>query len=145
MTLDEMLPLLVYDLKNEWKHLRFYLYHASAITGPHAEEYKEVFLKEAASEMEHVTEFSDLIWGLGGEPTPTSNDFPLFTEVRDAIAYALEMEQEVVKNYAERIRQAEALPDPVGRWLTIFLEDQINHSQRDVDRFKRLLAGWRAG
>lgn len=142
MTLEELLPLLLSDLKNEWKHLRFYLYHASAITGPHAEEYKEVFLKEAASEMEHVTEFSDMLWGLGAEPTPDSHDFKLFTDVRAAVAYALEMEQEVVKNYAERIEQAETLPNPVGRWLTIFLEDQINHSQRDVDRFKRLLAAW---
>lgn len=142
MTLEEILPLLLGDLKNEWKHLRFYLYHASAITGPHAEEYKEVFLKEAASEMEHVTEFSDLIWGLGGEPIPVSNEFTLFTDVRRAVVYALDMEQEVVRNYAERIEQAETLPNPVGRWITIFLEDQINHSQRDVDRFKRLLASW---
>lgn len=141
MTLPEVINLLLGDLRNEWKHLRFYLHHASAITGPHAEEYKEVFLKEAASEMEHVTEFSDLLWGLGGNPTPASNDFPLFIDVRGALAYALEMEQEVVKNYAERIEQAETLPNPVGRWITIFLEDQINHSQRDVDRYKRLLAG----
>lgn len=139
MTTADIVTLLLDDLKNEWKHLRFYLYHASAITGPHAEEYKEVFLKEAASEMTHVTEFSDLIWGLGGEPTPASNDFPMFTDVLGVLGYALEMEQEVVKNYAERIRQAEALPNPVGRWITIFLEDQLAHSQRDVDRFKRLL------
>ena len=141
MTLEAMIELLKGDLRNEWKHLRFYLWHASAVTGLHAEEYKEVFLKEAASEMEHVTEFSDLLWGLGAEPTPDSNDFSMFTDVRGALEYALMMEEEVVKNYCERIEQAETLPNPVGRWLTIFLEDQINHSRRDVDRFKRLLAG----
>lgn len=141
MTLNEILENLNNDLRNEWKHMRFYLYHASAITGPHAEEYKEVFLKEAASEMTHVTEFSDLIWGLGGDPTSASNDFPMFTDVLGALAYAKKMEEDVVRNYAERIRQAETLPDPIGRWLTIFLEEQINHSQRDVDRFKRLLTG----
>lgn len=140
MTLAEMLGLLNYDLRNEWKHLRFYLYHASAITGLHAEEYKEVFLKEAASEMTHVTEFSDLIWGLGGEPTADSNPFSMFTDVPGALAYAHMMEETVVKNYAERIRQAEALPEPDGRWITIFLEDQLAHSRQDVDRFKRLLA-----
>ena len=105
MTLPQVLELLAADLRNEWKHLRFYLYHASAITGLHAEEYKEVFLKEAASEMEHVTEFSDLIWGLGGTTTADSADFPLFTTVRDALTYALHMEEEVVKNYVERIGQ----------------------------------------
>lgn len=141
MTLADMIALLNSDLQNEWKHLRFYLYHASALTGLHAEEYKEVFLKEAASEMEHVTEFSDLIWGLGGEATRVSNDFQVYTDVRAALQYALAMEEEVVRNYGERIEQAETLPNPDGRWITIFLEDQINHSRRDVDRFRRLLAG----
>jgi hypothetical protein len=140
MTLLQMIDLLSADLRNEWKHLRFYLYHASALSGLHAEEYKEVFLKEAASEMGHVTEFSDLIWGLGGTPTADSHDFPCFQDVRSALEYALAMETEVVKNYVERIEQAETLPNPEGRWITIFLEDQINHSRRDVDRFRRLLA-----
>ena len=139
MTLDQMLELLNNDLKNEWKHMRFYLWHASALTGLHAEEYKEVFLAEAASEMKHVTEFSDLIWGLGGEPTSASNDFSMFLDVPGALAYALMMEEEVVKNYAERIEQAETLPSPAGRWLAIFLEEQLAHSRQDVDRFRRLL------
>lgn len=143
MTLSGMIDLLNQDLQNEWKHLRFYLYHASAITGLHAEEYKEVFLKEAASEMEHVTEFSDLIWGLGGEPTVHSNTFSMFTDVRGALAYAHMMEETVVKNYAERIRQAETLDDPAGRWITIFLEDQLAHSRRDVDRYRRLLTDFK--
>jgi bacterioferritin (cytochrome b1) len=141
MTLPTILELLAADLRNEWKHLRFYLYHASAVTGLHAEEYKEVFLKEAASEMQHVTEFSDLLWGLGKRPTADSADFPLFTDVKDVLKYALQMEEEVVQNYVTRIKQAEYLPDPEATWLTVFLEDQINHSRRDVDRFRRLLAG----
>lgn len=139
MTIAQMVELLNQDLRNEWKHLRFYLLHASSISGPHAEEYKEVFLEEAASEMKHVTEFSDMIYGLGGVATSESNDFPVFTSVLDALGYAYEMETEVVKNYVERIRQAEELPDPDGRWIVIFLEDQINHSRRDADRYKRLL------
>lgn len=140
MNLPELISALTADLRNEWKHLRFYLYHASAVTGLHAEEYKEVFLKEAASEMQHVTEFSDLIWGLGGTATPDSNDFPRFTDVRETLAYALKMEEEVVKNYVERIAQAETILEPESTWITVFLEDQISHSRRDADRFRRLLA-----
>ncbi len=143
MTIPAMLELLLADLRNEWKHMRFYLYHASAITGLHAEEYKEVFLKEAASEMGHVTEFSDMIWGLGGTPTADSEDFPLFTDVEGALAYALKMEEEVVNNYVTRIQQADSLPEPEASWLVVFLEDQINHSRRDVDRYRRLLKGTR--
>lgn len=139
MDIAQIIELLNNDLRNEWKHLRFYLTHASSISGPHAEEYKEVFLEEAASEMRHVTEFSDLIYGLGGVATSESNDFPVFTSVLDALGYAYEMETEVVKNYVERIAQAGYLPEPDATWLIVFLEDQVNHSRRDADRYKRLL------
>lgn len=141
MTRDQFIECLTNDLRNEWKHLKFYLYHASALTGLHAEEYKEVFLKEAASEMEHVTEFADLIWGLGGKPGADSYGFPLFTSVQDALCYAYDMEREVVKNYAERISQVVdgALDEPDATWVVVFLEDQIGHSRRDVDRYRRLL------
>jgi bacterioferritin (cytochrome b1) len=141
VTLPQIITLLEQDLRNEWKHMNFYLYHASAITGLHAEEYKEVFLKEAASEMQHVTEFSNMLWGLGGKPDVYAHDFPRFTDVREALQYAYTMEQEVVRNYAERLNQLlDVTVEPEATWLTVFLEDQLAHSRADVDRFKRLLA-----
>jgi bacterioferritin (cytochrome b1) len=142
---EEMIELLNNDLKNEWKHLRFYLYHASAVTGLHCSEYKELFLKEAASEMKHVTEFSDLIIGLGGTATFESNDFDKFTDPKQIIEYAISMEEEVVKNYVKRIKYAEAAQksygDIDGTWLQIFLEGQIQASREDVDHFKQILRG----
>lgn len=141
MTLVEIIDLLEQDLCNEWKHMNFYLYHASAVTGLHAEEYKEVFLKEAASEMQHITEFSDLLWGLRREPCSTANPFPKFRDVREALRYAFDMETDVVRNYVERLCQLAGLPyDTDVAWLTVFLEDQLAHSRADVDRFRRLLA-----
>ena len=141
VTLPQIITLLEQDLRHEWKHMNFYLYHASAITGLHAEEYKEVFLKEAASEMQHITEFSDMLWGLGGKPDVHAHDFPQFTDVRGALQYAYTMEQEVVRNYAERLNQLlDVTVEPEATWLTVFLEDQLAHSRADVDRFKRLLA-----
>ena len=143
-----MIELLNNDLKNEWKHLRFYLYHASAVVGLHAEEYKELFLKEAAGEMSHVTEFSDLIIGLGGTATFESNEFPLLTDPNEIISYALKMEEEVVFNYVQRMKDASELMfslennDGVdGQWIEIFLEGQIQKSREDVDKYKQILKG----
>lgn len=148
MNKEKMIELLNSDLKNEWKHLRFYLYHASAVIGLHSEEYKELLLKEAAGEMSHVSEFSDLIIGLGGTATAESNDFPFFTEPKDIILYALEMEEEVVANYVKRIKDASELSlsledgDAVdGQWIEIFLEGQIQKSREDVDRYRQILRG----
>jgi ferritin-like protein len=49
MDRQKFFELLAQDLANEWTHLRFYLYHASAVTGLHRHEYKELFMKEAQS------------------------------------------------------------------------------------------------
>ena len=148
MNIQRMIDLLNNDLKNEWKHLRFYLYHASAVTGLHAEEYKELFLKEAAGEMSHVTEFSDLILGLGGTPTAESNDFPLLTSPNSILSYALEMEKEVVANYVQRMKDANelklSLEENAGvdaQWIEIFLEGQIQKSREDVDKYRQILKG----
>lgn len=129
-----------HSLKNELKHLRFYLYHASAVTGLHHDEYKELFLKEAAGEMAHVTAFSDVIYGLGGIPTKESNDFECFSNPEDIIKYALKMEEEVVENYVRLMHEAQIADiDVNATWLEIFLEGQIQDSREDVDRFRQIL------
>ena len=138
---DKLIQQLNEDLKNEWKHLRFYLYHASAVTGLHCEEYKELFLKEATNEMAHVTAFSDMIIGMGGVATHESNDFEKFTKPKDILTYALAMEEEVVKNYTDRMIDAEYLGGVDGQWLEIFLEGQIQDSREDVDHFRQILRG----
>lgn len=140
MNKTEIIKLLNEDLKNEIKHMNFYLYHASAVGGLHAEEYKEVFLEEAASEMKHVNAFCDLIWGLGGKPTFVGNDFPKSENLENILSHALNMEMTVVSNYVDRIKDAENLGGVDGTWLQIFLEGQIEDSRKDVDRFNRILS-----
>jgi bacterioferritin (cytochrome b1) len=142
MNKNEIIDILNNDLKNEWKHLRFYLYHASAVTGPLIEEYKELFLKEASGEMNHVTEFSDLIIGLGGTATDESNEFEKFTDPFDIISYALKMEEEVVSNYVQRMQDASLLGGVDGQWLEIFMENQIQKSRQDVDHYRQMLKSW---
>lgn len=136
-----MIQLLNDDLKNEWMHLRFYLFHASQVVGLHCSEYKELLLEHAQSEMKHITEFSDMIIGLGGCPTEESNQFLKYSEPKDIISYALEIESNVVKNYVERIKQAQELGGVDGQWLEIFLEKQVEHSREDVDHFNQILRG----
>lgn len=141
ISLQDIVRSLLEDLKNEWTHMRFYLYHASAVTGLHRHEYKELFLKEAASEMQHVLEFSDCLRGLGVEPHADSHDFPRLSDPKDIVAFALKMEEQVVSNYAERIDQAEELGGTQGHWLEIFLEKQLEHSREDVDEYRQMLKG----
>jgi bacterioferritin (cytochrome b1) len=145
MLFNELLAKLNTDLKNEWRHLRFYLYHAGAVTGLHAHELKEFLQESAKGEMEHVGQFIDMIIGLGGEATTESLDFPKLSDPRDILQFAGTIEAEVVKNYVERIAQLDTLTDDNDqilidkKWLEIFLEKQIEDSRQDLDHLRQLL------
>ena len=147
MQLQDIVKLLNDDLKNEWKHLQFYLHHASAITGLHAHEYKEFLLEQAASEMKHVSQFSDLLLGLGENPTTEINEFSKLTSAKLILGAAAAMEEEVVKNYVQRIEQLSTItfhaPIEVAdaKWIEIFLEEQIKDSREDLDHLNRILQG----
>jgi bacterioferritin (cytochrome b1) len=146
MDLSDIIAQLNGDLKNEWKHFKFYLYHASAITGLHAHEYKEFLLEQAASEMKHVSQFSDMLVGLGTVPTIAHNEFPLLTDARAILEYAFDMELEVVKNYTDRIAQLDEVPHSGmasvnAKWIEIFLEKQIEDSRQDLDHIRQILKG----
>jgi bacterioferritin (cytochrome b1) len=146
MELSDVVALLNGDLKNEWKHFKFYLHHASAITGLHAHEYKEFLLEQAASEMKHVSQFSDMLIGLGTVPTTDNNEFPFLTTARPILEYALDMEIEVVENYTKRIAQLDEIrnsPETSAhkKWIEIFLEKQIEDSRQDLDHIRQILKG----
>lgn len=138
MQKEKLVELLNNDLKNEWKHHCFYLHNASTVTGIHLKEYKEWLIEQSKSELEHVSQFSDFIVGLGGIPTKEVNEFPTLTNVEEILLYAMKMENEVVENYVERIKQAEELGGVDGRWTVIFLESQIEDSRKDLDELKQI-------
>lgn len=142
MTLPQFLELMQADLRNEWTHLQFYLYHASALTGLHAQEYKEFFTAAAAGEMKHVQAFLDRLFGLNVVTPPASGlEFPRFTLVEDALQYAIRIESEVVENYAKRLGQLEALlpaHPATASYLKVFYEDQLQDSYEDCEQMRRL-------
>ncbi|RDJ35608.1 MAG: ferritin-like domain-containing protein [Crenarchaeota archaeon] len=146
-TLNELIDKLNEDLSREYSHMHFYIHAAATVTGLHREEYQELFMKEAADEMGHVHEFGKLILGLGGQPNPVVA--PFFhahnPDPKTLIQEAIKMEEEVVANYVQRMDDAEELEknggiDKVhGRWVHIFLEDQIIDSRQTVDQFREIL------
>jgi bacterioferritin (cytochrome b1) len=138
---DELLQLLNSDLKNEWMHLKFYLYHASAVCGLHAAECREFLVDAAKGEMEHVQQFQDRIWGLGGTPITEGETFATFASVEDILAEAHAIERAVVANYAKRVEQLAGLSSPEAAYLAVFYEDQLQDSYEDAERIQRMLVG----
>lgn len=143
----QFVNLMLEDLQHEKKHLLFYLTAASTVAGLHREEYKELFLKEAQGEMQHVVEFQNAILGLGADlldSTAVYNNHPydVSYSAKYLIKKALEMEAQVVQNYTDRItRDLELLDEPDRRWMEIFYEKQIEKSREDVDNYQMILMG----
>lgn len=153
MTKNEMLSLLVEDLKNEYTHMLFYLAASATIRGLHRLELGEWLEKEAESEMGHVKEFSKLLVSLGGIPATEFHLFPTLTDPVDIIKKAIELEQEVCVNYAQRLDQLEFLksqsnssgqpmnPEEYAAWTRVglFYEGQLEHSHTDLDELRQWL------
>lgn len=121
------------DLAQERKHLTFYANAGATVAGLHREELSEFFLKEAASELQHVIEFSQMIVRLGGTPCPAMIvDIPshLYAcqDPKALIAYAAQMEQEVAENYTKRLHQTESIGEPDKMAVHLFYERQLEDS-----------------
>lgn len=144
VTLPAFLDIMNADLHNEWTHLQFYLYHASSITGLHAAEYREFFTDAAKGEMQHVQMFLDRLFGLHFSlPNQSGKQFPICTDVEGALVQAIKLEEEVVKNYAYRLLQLDAMAPawPVeSAYFKVFYEDQLQDSYEDAERMRRILA-----
>ncbi len=144
MTLSQFLEIMNGDLANEWTHLSFYLYHASAVAGLHAHEYKEFFTEAAKGEMAHVQGFLDRLHGLNyAQPCQGPKAFSYVSRLEDILTLAIKLEEDVVTNYTQRLKQLDDLailhPETTA-YLKVFYEDQIQDSYEDCEHMRRLVA-----
>ena len=136
------------DLSFEYAHWHFYTHAAGMVRGLHRAEYSELFLKHAAGEAQHIAEFQKLILSLNIIPTTeTAYGVLPSNEMYDPIQlilHAISMEKEVVNNYLVRLEQAQKLQETDmynGKYIELFLEDQILDSRGDVNEFELLIKG----
>lgn len=137
MNIKTLASLLNEDLKNEYKHFHFYLHSSHCVQGIERFYLFDFLQKQAKSELEHINEFAHKINSLGVTPTTDVNPFPKgLISSNSILHYAIDMEKEVVNNYHVRRKQAEEVGDVS---IVVFLEDQIEDSQNDVDELLIIL------
>lgn len=141
MTRIELAELMNSDLRNEYKHMLFYLHSSVMVRGLHRQPIQAFLMQEAQSEINHVVLFSKKVRSLGGIPVAEANEFPTLENPRDILEYALKMEEEVVANYAKRIDQADKLGGPDGINIRLFYEGQLEDSHTDMDEVREMIAG----
>ncbi len=147
---ERLIEMLQSDLKNEYKHLHFYMRAGVMIQGPHRQELGEYLLEEAASELKHCEEFARKIIGLGGIPTAEITYYPLeLTSAHDILEAVYLMEKEVVANFAWRLLLIDTMltcdPNlimeaPVDLYaISLFYEDQLQDSRKSVEHVQEML------
>ena len=139
MKLKELVDGLNHDLAGEYQAVVMYTHYAAKLTGPFRKELRALFQAEIGDEQGHAQFLADKIAVLGGEPTTEPRPVPHATDPREMLECALEAEKQAIKDYDERIRQAESFGD-VG--LKVDLENQIADETRHKEEIERILAGW---
>jgi rubrerythrin len=151
--MDKLIESLMGDLANEYAHWHFYVQAATNVRGLHRQEIGEFFSEQASGEMKHIGEFRRMIRGVltrrGIErhiPSTNADFKQAMSCPKQLLEAALEMEDNVVKNYVQRKSEAENLCDSENiddkidaTYIALFLEDQILDSRGDADNIREMI------
>src|SRR5690349_21695511 len=127
------------DLAGEYAAIIQYTHYAATVTGPFRNELRAMFTAEVADEQQHAQYLADQIAILGGTPTTTPRQVPPATTPRQMLQRIVEAEDRAIRDYTERLQQADAFGDIA---LRIALENQVADETRHKQEVERILAGW---
>lgn len=105
----ELIDALNQDLAREYQAIIAYTVYSSVLTGAQWMNIAAELKLHAAEELQHALIIADQIDYLGGEPTATPKPVKLSKKPEEMIRFDLDNETETIKNYRQRVKQAEAL------------------------------------
>jgi bacterioferritin len=106
-TREEIIKGLNEDLAREYKAIIQYVVFSSTLKGAEYGDIAQQLKEHASQELEHALEVAKQIDYLGGDPIMKSEDTENSQDSKTMLEIDLRAEQETIKNYRERIRQAE--------------------------------------
>ena len=95
------------DLAREYKAIIQYVVFSSTLKGAEYGNIAEQLEKHASDELEHALKVAKQIDYLGGTPTMNGEEAKSSENPNEMLEIDLHAEQETIRNYRERIRQAE--------------------------------------
>jgi bacterioferritin len=97
------------DLAREYQAIIAYTVYSNVLKGAQWMNIAGELKKHAAEELQHALIIADQIDYLGGMPTATPKPVKLSEKPEAMLRFDLDNETETIKNYRERVRQAEVL------------------------------------
>jgi len=104
---EELIRGLNEDLAREYKAIIQYVVFSSTLKGAEYGDIADQLKLHASEELAHALEVARQIDYLGGDPTVTVKDAEYSEDSKRMLEIDLKQEQETIKNYRDRIRQAE--------------------------------------
>ena len=107
--IKELVDALNDDLAREYQAIIAYTVYSNVISGAQWMNIASELKKHAAEELQHALIIADQIDYLGGMPTATPKPVKLSDKPEEMIRFDLDNETETIKNYRQRLKQAEAI------------------------------------
>lgn len=105
----ELVAALNEDLSREYQAIIAYTVYSNVLKGAKWMSIAAELKLHAAQELQHALIIADQIDYLGGMPTATPKPVKLSEKPEDMIRFDLDNETETIKNYRQRVKQAESL------------------------------------
>jgi len=106
---EQLINLLNEDLAREYQAVIAYVVYSQVLKGAQYMNIAGELEKHAGEELEHALIIAKQIDYLGGQPTVTAKPVRTSKDAEEMLRFDLENENETVRNYRERVRQAESL------------------------------------
>jgi bacterioferritin len=107
--LKELIDALNEDLSREYQAIIAYTVYSNVLSGAQYMSIADELKLHAAEELQHAMIIADQIDYLGGMPTATPKPVKLSKKPEDMLRFDLDNETDTIRNYRERVKQAEAL------------------------------------
>jgi bacterioferritin len=107
--LKELIDALNEDLSREYQAIIAYTVYSNVLSGAQYMSIADELKLHAAEELQHAMTIADQIDYLGGMPTATPKPVKLSKKAEDMLRFDLDNETDTIRNYRERVKQAEAL------------------------------------
>jgi bacterioferritin len=106
---EQLIKALNEDLAREYQAIIAYTVYSNVLSGAKWMQIAKELKLHAAEELQHALIIADQIDYLGGMPTATPKEVKLSDKPEDMLQFDLDNETETIRNYRQRVKQAEAL------------------------------------
>lgn len=128
ITREQMVKLLNEDLSREYQAIIAYVIYSQTMKGAAYNHIAGELELHAAEELSHALQIAKQVDYLGGVPTKVPKEVKMSDKAVDMLRFDLENEKETIRNYRQRIRQADALGEfALGETLRKIIAQEQDH------------------